>query len=749
MCDDPGVQPLRAWFVILPALLLVAAPARGERREGAGGPSPSKNASTVADKEPWILTRFEQADRAIDDGDWGEAVRTLQEVVDLQADLFHPNAAPPYVVSVSGAQVFEGAWLVAHQRLLAGGAEARAAYEEAFGRVAREALDLAVVTRDEAGLQTVVRRFLPLEPGRRAALLLADLALEQGDGDAAMGWLDRLALVDEVAVEPEDSLAAWRDARIARTISALSTAPPTDEALRAALADPELRDPLDAIPPELRRGRKPVTSWPTAGGDASRTAVPPGVGADLELAWTWQIAHPTFPELRMWSDQLPSPWIAARAVVDDDVAFVNNGAQLVAIDMAGREIDATDLATFGRRTRSLRPVHAEGDRAELGLIEGHGVTLGPRVWSGRLVYAAVADPSKDWDYEERRDDHLRAFLFDGHRLRPLWQVGGQNEGVGLDARLYGSPLLYRGRLWIAGVRPTQGSSSHAETWLFGLDPRTGRLEVQTHLGTGSPIRDGRGDEAIPSSPAGARGRVVVVTGTGIVAAVDAGNGATQWAFRYDRDSVDGGQLRRLRTTTSRSPRSSGFVNEPPLLAEGRCHVTPTDSCTEYVLLSRPQGPGRSLVSAAAKRDEIVTFHIVEQLVGIRPAGDGLGPTLVVAGQGQPPPGDLPAPMVAGVDALYFENDQRRIWGSMSPTGFGAETYGKGLLTETEVFVPTRHGIAVYDPVSGADLGLLDASTLGPDRPLPEGTLPYGALIPVPGKGILAVNGTMVAYWARR
>jgi hypothetical protein len=109
-------------------------------------------------------------------------------------------------------------------------------------------------------------------------------------------------------------------------------------------------------------------------------------------------------------------------------------------------------------------------------------------------------------------------------------------------------------------------------------------------------------------------------------------------------------------------------------------------------------------------------------------------------------------MAVALDALRFWPDRSDGgWWGASTTGWGAAPYGRALLTAAEVFVPTRHGIVVYDLASGRDLGLLDEATLPPARrdALPEDVCLYGNLVPVPGRGLLAVNGSVIAYWRKR
>jgi hypothetical protein len=100
--------------------------------------------------------------------------------------------------------------------------------------------------------------------------------------------------------------------------------------------------------------------------------------------------------------------------------------------------------------------------------------------------------------------------------------------------------------------------------------------------------------------------------------------------------------------------------------------------------------------------------------------------------------------VVGIDA--FGQGTLR-WQGASPTG--AETpYGRALLTPREVLVPTTAGIAIFDPAGGRSLGLavLEAQPEATREILPEGIVPFGTLVPWPGRGLVALNEAWIALW---
>jgi len=757
---------LPARLLVLGALLLAAPVALSETEDGA---VPVENTSHVSDDVPWVVQAFERADEAVGKEDWTGAVRLLQSVVDAQRDASDEGAAAPYVVPVFGSAVYEGAWIVAHARILAAGEKALEAYAAEFGPVAQSLLDAGVARRDAARLAVVADRFLPLAQGRTAALLLADLALEVGDVDACLTWLQRLEDLEEAGGEPEARIAPWRRARIRRQAAALAR-PERREEVEALLAEEARPETPPArrygpVPPAWRREEALPDGWTTTGGGPSRALRPPAAGRSFELAWWRPLeggVEPPGPDEEVERAR-PSPWIPTRAVTADGVAFVCDGSRVEVWDLAvGRPL-APPYELKDAQDEVLSRVEQTDAREELGLLEGFSLTLGPENDGARILYVAAPDPERrDWGYGERREDRVEAqrrddriealqWRPDRHRLRHLWTAGGVTSDVETlpAVRLYGAPLLYRGRLWVAGVRPARGAEHQADAWLFGLSPRTGEVEVRTYLGSGTPVRPGRPDEAIPSSPAGACGRVVVSTSLGIVAAVDARTGRVHWLYRNDRGLVGGGRLRRLQGEEDATPRETGFANGPPLIAFERVWVAPTDGTQICCLFDRPRGPERKLRSwRRDRRDDFVDFA-AEQLVGLVPqAGDDPFPVLVVVGRGESSEGQPPAAIAKGIDALRPSWNR---WEAFATTGDGPEPFGTALLTTGELFVPTRHGICVFALEDGSDLATIDVGSVPPRLETlrtPDVFL-SGNVVPAPGLGLLVLGPTHAVLWRAR
>lgn len=723
--------PPAACLLLTATLLLLGGPrtarAGAGDRERAAPPAPVDNASHVDDGDPALLADLAAAEDGLRQGQPAAAADALQRI--LERRWLDPAAGVlvPHVRATDGTTLYEGAWRVAEAQLIGGEPALRAAYAARYAPSAERLLAEAGARLDEERLADAVRRFAALPAGREAALLLADLCAERGEADLARGWLDRLEGLEELSAEPEAEVAAWRARRLARA---------------ARLGAP----------------RGAAAEWPTTGGAPDRVARPPALGTALEPRAQLPLTPPEerAPDLPRGERPAPSPWLPARGVLCNGTLFVCEGASLLALDP--RTLEVRDRVGLGLPASGEARAQSLADaRESLPLAEGHALSADVRR-DGRTRVYVTALQRVEGDYEggRRPQGSLVAFLWDGTTLMRRWAAGGPQRRAPLleGVALFGAPCLYRGLVWAAGVRPTEVTSDRVEAWLVGLDPETGHARRQVLLGTGSPVRGERLDEAVPSAPAAARGRLVVSTSLGFVAAVDAEDGRLAWIFRHDR-AVERGRLRRLGTKNeTQRPRETSFANEPPLLLEGLVVAAPTDSEHVYGLDERPRGRARLLQRWAPVHRRLDLPRIaLEQLVGALPASAARPRTIVGVGQGDPE-SDLPGHLVVGLSA----DSGRPLWAVTADTGRAAVPCGRALVTEGEVFVPTRHGLKVLDLAQPGREILLRA--LGADgRPVPAAVPEDGEegldedswagnLVPVPGVGVVAVGLHHVALWAR-
>lgn len=750
------------------ALPWAALPASSRWAQGdAGGrgraPAPVDNASHVHDDDPAVVGAFGHAAQAESEGRFAEAAELLQGIVERRFVDADGREAAPQVVAVDGRSTYEGAWLVARQRLAGGSEPLRRAYAARYEAPARELLRRAAAALDESLLTEVARRFLPLAEGRAAALLLADLALERGDAQAAYARLEALEDLEELGREDAQTLAGWRTARLTREARLLARTPADVPAVlahleRAALEGPRAALLDERVPPALRRPRAPVLTWPTTGGADDRTALPPAASSALRPGPSLALdADAEERALRREYDPLPpnrpSPWVGPRVVVGREVLFAFDGEVLQALRRSdGVLLDRVSL----REERSARPTLGRDPREELPLLEGHALTLDESPGHAPRLFVASAlrtDAARRREYREAPSapeppqGEIVMLRWDGARLLRGWRAGslGSAHGLPPGLALFGAPCLHHGLAWVAGTRLTEATSDQLECWLVGLDPATGRPVRQVRLGSGGPVRLKRLDEAIPSSPAAAHGRVVVSTSLGWIAAVDAEDGRIAWIYRYDR-GLELGRIARLGTREADdTPRLTGFANEPPLIAFGLTLVAPTDSDLVLGLATRPRGPARDLVRwDPLNRRVSFPDMAVEALVGAV-GGDGtLPPTIIVTGKGDAEEGGPPGRVIAGLEPRLGQTR----WSVEAGTGRAPATFGRAALTPNAAYVPTLHGILVVDLAQGRATDLLGRGHLPPHEAEPESRW-YGSLVPLPGEGLIAVNESHLTFWRER
>ena len=384
----------RAGVLAIAALAAAPAGRAGDGARRAGAP-PTENSSYVQDDDQGVRKALSDADKARQAGDPVAEVRALQRLVE---------GAPSAVVAVGDAAgesgVFEGAARVAHHRVAHAGGALAEAYEREFGRRAAELLAAGVALRDAHRIQDAADLFLPTAAGRQAALLLSDLALEAGADDAALGWLERLEDLEEVAPpEAAAETARWRKARLDRLAVALAANAATLPRVRAAL---ETGDAGPGPAPGDLRQVPESPDWPTLRGDAARSRVPAPLRDPLELAATEGL-HRTGLAVSLRDEPgkgrgaRPSPWIPPQAVVSGGRAYVSDGRTLRVFDVAsGRLVLAPVALSPGGRTDDGPGTRARDARRTYGWIEGHGLTV-----SGDHVWAYVAaERTRPTDAEE-------------------------------------------------------------------------------------------------------------------------------------------------------------------------------------------------------------------------------------------------------------------------------------------------------------------------------------------------------------
>ncbi|MCC6741188.1 MAG: PQQ-binding-like beta-propeller repeat protein [Planctomycetia bacterium] len=489
------------------------------------------------------------ARRAAESGRATEAAAKILKVMD------DPETVDVFVGDPGTRGVVRG--LRATARRLAGELAAESpAFRDAWE--AEAALRLASVRagdRERAGLERVASVFRGTDAARRALRRLSALAWEEGRPGRTADLLEQCGL----------DLTPREAARLAAGRRATGRGPSAGEWLRrwessrAAGLRPSLPTggfpPLDS--PLLVRG---VPTTLQAFLDTLRPSTPPPWRGELDSS------RPPFPPLRPLAgppqrvvlfDQLPAN---AAPPGGDGVVFRDltawNGGSPVRLLAAGKRLVASSrhgLSVLDRAPDGRWRV-AAGPRGAPPLAS-HGLAT-----DGRRAFTLVPDP-------DGRAGTVRLVpaAFDVSSGTPvrLW-VGATADEEGPFDRAWasGPPALHEGRLYV----PSALVDSAFVPSLVCLDAATGARLWATPLGEASRQLFSTTTRTASSPPTVRDGLVLLSTGQGLVAALDAATGDPEWLFAYP-GSEDAGT----------------FADAPPCLAGARALFTPLDARSELLL----------------------------------------------------------------------------------------------------------------------------------------------------------------------
>lgn len=407
---------------------------------------------------------------------------------------------------------------------------------------------------ERAGLERVASVFRGTGAARQALRRLAALAWEDGRPGRAADLLEQCGL----------ELAPAEAARLAAGRRATGRGPSAGEWMRrwessrAAGLRPRLPGtfpPLDS--PLLVRGT-PTTL--RAFLDSLRPSTPPPWRGDLDAS------RPPFPPLRPLAgppqrvvlfDQLPANTAppGGDGVVFRDLAAWDRGSPVRLLAVGKRVVASSrNGLTVLDRAPDGRWRVASGARGAPPLAS-HGLAT-----DGRRVFALVPDPGG-------RAGTVRlvpaAFDVSSGTPVPLW-VGGTaaEEGPFDGAWASGPPTLHEGRLYV----PSALVDSAFVPSLVCLDAATGTRLWATPLGEASRQLFSTTARTASSPPTVRGGLVLLSTGQGLVAALDAATGNPEWLLAYPG-----------------SEDARTFSDAPPGLAGPRALFTPLDARSELLL----------------------------------------------------------------------------------------------------------------------------------------------------------------------
>jgi outer membrane protein assembly factor BamB len=622
-------------------------------------PDPSTASTVTLPHDTRIRQKLEASRDYIKATDWNEAVRALQDLIELKEDQFLVrDLAPAGGKPASGSGGVRGEAL----RLLAGlPPGGRDTYQSTYGPKARALLKEALERDDLHLLSQVVQRYLHTEAGAEAAERLGAYHLDRGHRELAGRFFalllsrpdaDRLppltlykvAAACRLAGDAEHEEQAWK---------ALANRAPDGLTIDGRPCDlDQLRGRLARLPTDSP-GRG---DWPVFRGRADRTARGDG---DLPLLEPlWSLPTVLSKQGPVWIDagvkaqeragRLALPGFYPIAVPGRIVYRSHSGVH--ALDPTGRELWAapSPLALDAIAAKSGKAVvvrnwmeaiygdafHFPIENSALGCLS----TDGERVYA--LEDLAVPPPAEliqqflggvpvtgPFDRGTLLANRLRAIDLDTGNIR--WEIGGRGD---LQNSLFvGAPLPAAGRLFALVEK-------EGESRLVGLDPASGAVLWSQRLGV-TPSRlaldPGRRLRGVQMTFAG--GLLLCPTDAGALFAFDPLTRGLAWVHVYPskKPAPDQGASSNLALF------NVAWRESAPVVAEGKVVFTPGDGDEVHCVSLRDGKP----VWQAAKGDGIYLAGVFRGRVLLVGAGgaralslkDGRGawarPAGVPSGQG--------------------------------------------------------------------------------------------------------------------
>lgn len=527
----------------LVAILALAArptPVRGDDERAPAAPRPL---------EPYALTRVEgdpdgsatialaRAD-ALATSDPAAAARAFMALADLDPPARLPPRQAPWDFSPSSVEegVLWPAREVALTRLAGLSAPGREAIEAVWGGPASRRLDDSFgLSTSIVALEDVAERRPVTRAGSLALRVLAEVALERGADAVAARRLWRWLRLRVEAEEPPERVAGVV-ARLAQALVRLRDERGIDAlsrvALRVAGVPARWGGATAPIEDVLRRARDAVHR---AIG-ATAAAPPARLPTSWVARWSLSLVDEGLVGEHRTSPRTPSARVAAHVAVDGERIYVVDARRVRALDRATGLVRWTypderllrrDLDPAARSRPFELPVRD--------IVVARGLVLAvlgdpPIGLTGTFLHEGTPVHASHFARETR----TRIVALDARDGRAVWWSGRLDETdpvVGAPDAAIASPLAIDDDAVLAVVSARRG---WVESWLVAFELRSGRVRSTTYLGRAESGRvAARPDSERELEQARVRGlpraqrpvrdgdEIAVVTGTGLVAGVDA------------------------------------------------------------------------------------------------------------------------------------------------------------------------------------------------------------------------------------
>ncbi|MHB1035185.1 MAG: outer membrane protein assembly factor BamB family protein [Pirellulales bacterium] len=631
-------------------------------------------------------TRLEQVKAHLVGRQWDEAVETLRQVMETHGDQVIRWTDRQYV-SVRD---------YCHHQIVSLPPEGLRLYRKRIDPLARSWYEEGIARRDREILTRVVDQFFASSWGDQALYALGELALEEGDYDAARSDWERLVPPPRATVEAVPWLAypdtdlnladirarlvlvSIREGSLARAEGELKDLVRLHPNARGRLGGRTAKyaEELAALIDEARKAPASEAGgdWPTFAGSPERNrAVPRGVDAGA-VEWTVALT----PEVAAGTGDEPSD--RPRGVADNRVAPLSFYPLVVGrLVLVNREHDilAFDLATgkpaWGQQGgviyRDELDTPSPERSAVLGVPRFTMTAYGDRLYArmGSWVAGRIQGTSI------RSDASYLVCLDLAAQGRLEWRIAPE-EGTGEGRWAFeGSPLSDGVNVYVA----MRYSDVRPQAHVACFDAKTGRLRWRRFVCAAESPGRGMFEEAAHNLLTLHGETIYYNTNLGAVAAISTRDGRTRWVSLYPR-----AKLWDLNKPAEHASRDL----TPCLYWQGMVFVAPSDS---EEVLAMDAGSGQIAWRTAAAPDAV-------QLLGVG------GGNLLADGN-----------RLYGIDIATGRVAFR--W----PDSGEKLGYGRGILAGGMVYWPERDKIGLFDPKTGLQKGIIP---LGEDRRTTGGNL---------------------------
>lgn len=305
----------------------------------------------------------------------------------------------------------------------------------------------------------------------------------------------------------------------------------------------------------------------------------------------------------------------------------------------------------------------------------------------------------------------------------IWKIAA-HEMIRNDPtwRFEGSPTVLGGRTYIALCR----RHPQLELMIACLDSSSGQLLWHRPIGAFRVSVDDALNRISHLLLTAGGGRIFLSTDVGVIVALDAVDGRLEWAVSYETRADE-------TPTVPNDPGRKGLV--PALFYDGRLFVAPSDANSAFCLEAdsgrvqwkfgyvRPTP--RAFPEPLRKDQERNRLRDKQwrHLLGVVPGGDS--GRLIVSGS------SLAAIDIDTKDIIW----ERSAGGA---TRSNRSDFGRGLITDGQILVPTREAIEVFDANSGEHLRQVLLKT-------PDTAESGGNLILAAGLLLIAEPSRLAAY----